>query len=153
MGGDDDAVAEEAVLRLLRERRRAAAEAEYGDLMGARDEIGGLHHLRGVDLPLDRVQRVARLAEDGVPERRAVLGAAPAAGSRSGTCGRRRRIWASFSLKSRTPSQPMARQKRVTVGSLTSARRAISALEASTEKATSASTVSATRRSAGRSSA
>jgi hypothetical protein len=46
----------------------------------------------------------------------------------------------------------MARQKRVTVGSLTSARRAISAFEASTEKVTSASTTSATRRSAGLSS-
>jgi hypothetical protein len=56
-------------------------------------------------------------------------------------------------LKSRTLSQPSARQKRVTEGSLTRARRASSAMLAWVANPGSASTASATRCSDGRSEA
>ena len=50
-------------------------------------------------------------------------------------------------LKSRTPSQPKLRQKRVTVGSLTPMRAAISEIEDLEAKSRSASTMAASSRS------
>ena len=59
-------------------------------------------------------------------------------------------LCASCILKSRRPCAPIARQKRVTEGSETSARCASSVMLARIAKSTSFSTMSATLRSAGR---
>ena len=67
MGGDDDAVAEQPVLRFLRQRRGTAAQPEHQHLMGARHQLGGLEDILGVDAALDCVERVARFAEHDVP--------------------------------------------------------------------------------------
>lgn len=73
LGADRDAVAKQPVLGLLRQRRGTATETEDRDLARLGDQLGGLLQLTRVELPFGLLQRPARLAEDGVPERHAIV--------------------------------------------------------------------------------
>lgn len=60
-------------MRLLRQRRRTAAEAEHRHLPCLRDQFRRLLQLSRIDLPLRLLQRASRLPEHGVPERHAAV--------------------------------------------------------------------------------
>ncbi len=63
MRADHHAIAEQPVLGFQRQRGRTAPQPEHQHLMGARHQLCSGNDILGIDLPLDQVKGVARLAE------------------------------------------------------------------------------------------
>ena len=73
MGRDDNAVAEQTVLGLLRQGRGTAAQTEHQHLMGTRHQFSSPYNIAGINAALGQTQRLAGFAEHHVPQRRAVF--------------------------------------------------------------------------------